>query len=231
MSELDDSGQGRAGRPAWVGRAAAILVGGGLLVAGAYAIYKLIGTAPAKKPGPQQIALIKQPPPPPPKPPEKPPEPQKIKEEVKIDEPKPVDKPPDQAPADDKPASDKPLGLDADGAAGSDGFGLAANKGGRDMLGTGTGGGGSGRYFTGLLQRNFFDALARNRNAPQSEFSVVVSIWLGEDGRVLRSQIVNSSGDPQIDSLIQNTLGEMPALREVPPASMRQVQLRLNRRA
>jgi protein TonB len=202
-----------------------------LLMAGvAWLLVKYIGGGSAtKKPGVQQVAILKQPPPPPPKPPEKPPEPPKVKEEVKIDEPKPEPKPADEPkPVDDKPVSDKPLGVDADGGSGSDGFGLAGNRGGRDLLGTG---GGSGRYFTGLLQRNFFEALARNRKAPLQEFSVVVSIWLGDDGRVQRSEIVNSSGDAQVDALIQSTLAEMPALRELPPSHQRRVQLRLNRRA
>ena len=198
----------------------------------AWSIYKMAsGGAGVKKPGPQQVAILRQPPPPPPKPPEKPPEPPKVKDEVKVDQPKEPEPKPADRPDDPKPAADKPLGVDADGAAGSDGFGLAANRGGRDLLTTGSGGGGTGRYFTGLLQRNFFEALARNRKAPQSEFSVVVSILLGDDGRVQRADIVTSSGNPEIDSLIQSTLTDMPALRELPPSNMRQVQLRLNRRA
>jgi protein TonB len=210
-----------------------VLVGLAFLAAMAWVIHKFASGNTQKKPGPQQIAILKQPPPPPPKPPEKPPEPPKIKEEVKIDEPRPDEPKPAEPKADDaKPASDKPLGLDADGAAGSDGFGLAANRGGRDItIGNGTGGGGTGRYFTGLLQRNFFEALSRNSKSAQQEFSVVVSILLGEDGRVQKAEIVSSSGNADIDALIQSTLKDMPALREVPPASLRQVQLRLNRRA
>lgn len=184
-----------------------------------------------RKPTVQQVAILRQPPPPPPKPPEKQPEPPKIKEEVKIDQPRPVptpDKPADPAPA------DKPLGLDADGSAGADGFGLAANKGGRDITTIGSnsgGGGGTGRYYTGLLQRNFFEALARNRKAPLDEFSVVVRVWIGDDGRVQRARIVDSSGNAELDRLIESTLADMLPLREVPPNNLRQVQLRLNRRA
>jgi protein TonB len=223
MQELDDDTPGR-GR--WLARAGAGAAAIALLAGLGIAVASLSGGAP-QKPRLHQIALIKQPPPPPPKPPEKPPEPPKVKDEVKVDVPKPrLDEP---KPADDKPVSEKPLGVDADGSAGSDGFGLAANPGGRDLLSMGSGG--SGRYYTGLLQRNFFEALARNRKAPLQEFSVVVSVWLSDDGRVQRTEIVNGSGNPQIDSLIQNTLAEMAPLREVPPNSMRQVQLRLNRRA
>lgn len=185
---------------------------------------------PATKPkGVQQIALIKQPPPPPPpKPPEKPPEPPKVKEEVKFDQPKEEPKPDEPKQADEKPASDKPLAVDSDGSAGSDGFGLAASRGGRDLLTTG---GGGGAYYSGLLQRQFFDALSRNRKILRDEFRVVVKVWIGDDGRVQKADIVSGSGNPQVDDLIQTTLLEMNPLRDVPPSSMRPIQLRLSNRS
>lgn len=230
--DLDDGPE----RSEWRSRAVAAALGLVFLGGLAWLVVSLSGGEKERAAAPQQIAVIRQPPPPPPPPPkplEKPPEPPKVREEVKVDEPKPDEpKPADPKPADDKPASDKPLGLDADGSAGSDGFGLAANRGGRDFLGTGTGTvGGQGRYYTGLLQRNFFEALARSRQLPTQEFSVVVTIWLGDDGRVRRSEIVTSSGNPQIDNVVQATLAEMSALRELPPPNLRQVQLRLSRRA
>jgi periplasmic protein TonB len=203
-----------------------------LAIVGA-AVWWLIGflTKPSglDKPRAQQVAILRQPPPPPPKPPEKPPEPPKVKEEVKIDPPQPTPQPQDPKPAaDDKPASDKPLGVDAAGGPGSDGFGLAGNRGGRDLLSTG---GGGGAYYTGLLQRHFFDALSRNRRILKDEFRVVVRIWVADDGRVQRADIVNGSGNAQVDEAIQVTLMEMAPLREVPPASMRPIQLRLSNRA
>jgi periplasmic protein TonB len=218
--------------PSWKGRVIGGLIAALFLAGAVYFVWRAVhDKSPPKKPTAQQVAIIKQPPPPPPKPPEKQPEPPKIKEEVKIDQPKPTPQP--DKPADPEPAA-KPLALDADGSAGSDGFGLGANKGGRDITtigSSGNGGGGNGRYFTGLLQRNFFEALARNRKAPQDEFSVVVRVWLAEDGRVQRTLVVNGSGNAELDQLIVSTLAEMAPLREVPPASLRQVQLRLNRRA
>jgi periplasmic protein TonB len=215
----------------WKGRALGGLLAAAFLIGTVWFVVRAVqnkGTP--QKPNVQQVAILKQPPPPPPKPPEKQPEPPKIKEEVKIDQPKPEPQP--DKPADPAPA-DKPLALDADGASGSDGFGLGANKGGRDIttIGSNTGGGGNGRYFTGLLQRNFFEALARNRKGPLDEFSVVVKVWLGDDGRVQRTQLINGSGNSDIDALIQATLAEMAPLREVPPSNLRQVQLRLNRRS
>jgi len=203
-------------------------------------VVRFVSAPASKKLSVQQIALIKQPPPPPPPPPpkqpEKPPEPPKIKEEVKVDPPKDEPKPQEPKAADEKPASDKPLAVDADGSAGADGFGLAANRGGRDLLsignGAGSGGtGGGGAYYSGLLQREFFDALLRNRKLLKDEFRVVVRVWIGDDGRVQKADIVNSSGNPQFDDQIQLTLLEMNPLKDVPPKSMRPIQLRLSNRS
>lgn len=200
------------------------------MVAAVLLLMQFLASPPGKKSGVQQIALIKQPPPPPPpKPPEKPPEPPKVKEEVKVDQPKEEPKPAEPKAADEKPASDKPLGVDADGSAGTDGFGLAANRGGRDLLTTG--GGGGGAYYSGLLQREFFEALVRNRKLLKDEFRVVVKVWIGDDGRVHKADIVTSSGNPQFDDQIQLTLLEMNPLKDVPPISMRPMQLRLSNRS
>lgn len=225
MDEFDDDARGRP----WLKTAALVVGGLALLVAAVLLLMKFLSGPSAKPAGVQQVALIKQPPPPPPpKPPEKPPEPPKVKEEVKIDQPKDEPKPDEPKAADDKPASDKPLGVDAEGGAGSDGFGLAGNKGGRDFLTTGNG---SGAYYTGLLQRQFYEALSRNRKVLKEEFKVVVKVWLGDDGRVQKADIVNSSGNPKVDDLIQLTLLDMTPLKDVPPSSMRPMQLRLSNRS
>ncbi len=211
-------------RPLLVGLAALALMAGGAL-----ALRAFLARPAEKGPGIHSIALINQPPPPPPKPPEKPPEPPKIKEEVKVDTPKDPPKADDPKPA-DKPAADKPLGLDADGAAGSDGFGLNANKGGQDIAGSGSGGG-SGAYYSGLLQRAFFDALSRNRKVLHDEFRVVVKIWLADDGHVTRADIVTGSGNAEVDQQIQVALMDMQPLHDVPPSAMRTIQLRLSNRS
>ncbi|MEY8688740.1 MAG: TonB C-terminal domain-containing protein [Leptothrix sp. (in: b-proteobacteria)] len=227
-------------RPAW--QRLAIYVGAAVLMAAvAWWLKGYLGKGGPKKPGVQQIAILKQPPPPPLKPPEKPPEPPKVKEEVKLDQPKDVPRPDEPKQADDKPvAADKPLGVDADGAGGSDGFGLAANRGGRDITTVGPSiggvaggsiGAGRGAYYSGLLQRQFHEALTRSRKVNRDEFSVVVKIWLADDGRVTKADIVSGSGKPQVDELIQTTLLEMNPLRDVPPAAMRPIQMRLSNRS
>jgi protein TonB len=189
--------------------------------------WKLVTAGPgAEKPRVQQVSVIRQPPPPPPKPPERPPEPPKLREEVPIDAPQPTPQAQPQ-PAAEAPAAG-PLGVDATGSGGGDAFGLAGRPGGRDLL---QGGGGGGAYYTGLLQRHFFEALSRNRSILRDEFRVVVRIWLGDDGRVTRAEIVAGSGDAQVDAQIQATLMDITPLRDVPPPSMRPMQLRLSNRS
>lgn len=210
-------------RPLLVGLGALALV-----VLATLALRAFLAHPVEKGPGIRQIALV-QPPPPPPKPPDRPPEPPKVKEEIKVDQPKAAPKSDDPKPA-DKPSSDKPLGLDANGSAGADGFGLAANKGGQDIAGAGSGGG-SGAYYSGLLQRAFFDALSRNRDVLHEQFRVVVKVWLSDDGRVTRADIVNGSGNGDVDKQIQAALLDIQPLREVPPSAMRPIELRLSNRS
>ena len=221
----EDEGSARGGWLRHLALLAGILLA---LLAGTTLVYSFVSGPGAKAPTVHQVSLIKQPPPPPPKPPEKAPEPQKLKDEVKVDQPKPDQPRPDEPkPADDKPASDKPLAVDADGAAGADGFGLAARRGGTDLLSTG----GGGAYYSGLLQRQFFDALTRNRKILQDNFSVVVKVWVADDGRITRADVVNGSGVAEVDEMIRSTLMAIAPLREVPPASMRPMQLRLSNRS
>jgi protein TonB len=225
---MDEDDDDAVSRRSWLKTAALAIGGLALLAVVALLLMKFLSGPTAKQSGIHQIALIKQPPPPPPKPPEKPPEPPKVKEEVKIDQPKDEPKPDEPKAADDKPASDKPLGVDAEGGAGSDGFGLAGNKGGRDFLTTG---GGGGAYYSGLIQRQFYEALSRNRKVLKEEFKVVVKVWLGDDGKVQKADIITGSGNPKVDDLIQLTLLDMTPLKDIPPSSMRPMQLRLSNRS
>ena len=224
---IDDEDTAPA-RP-WLRPALTGLVALAIIIAAVFALRAFLSHPVEKGPGIRQIALV-QPPPPPPKPPEKPPEPPKVKEEVKVDQPKPDEPKPADKPADKPAAPDRPLGLDSNGAAGSDGFGLAANKGGQDIAGSG-GGGGSGAYYSGLLQRAFFDALSRNRDLLHEQFRIVVRVWLSDDGRVTRADVVNGSGNGDVDKQIQAALLDIAPLREVPPSAMRQIELRLSNRS
>lgn len=183
-----------------------------------------------------EISLIKPPPPPPPKPEEKPPELLK-KEEVKLPEPPPDVPPPEpvaqDAPKDDAPPSEN-LGLDVTGQGNGDAFGLVGNPGGRSIIGGGRDGDTSKRRYTNYasqLQQSIYDALEKNQKLRESNYKLVVSVWVGSYGEIERFELANSSGSPDMDSVIKSALREVSALKQAPPEGMPQpVKLRITSR-
>lgn len=180
--------------------------------------------APATPPkkGPQQITLLTPPPPPPPL--EKPPEPEV--EEVKIEEPEPLDEMPEEA-ADEAPAGEE-LGVDAEGGAGGDGFGLIGRKGGRGLL---DGAGNPFMYYASQLQRQIEDALLDAEDVRRKSYSVKVVVWLKPDGRVLRAELESSSGSVDIDtSLVQAITGVRTTSQSPPPGMPQPIRMRISSR-
>lgn len=195
------------------------LLGGiGLLLlfglAGYFALRGLGGSGPPEPPKVQQISLI-QPPPPPPPPPqleEPPPE-----EQVDIPEPEPEPEPvADEADADEPPPGED-LGLDADGVAGADGFGLRARKGGRGLIG----GGDRNRWYVGVVQRDLQELLATNDDARGARYAVTVKLWITAEGNVDRFELSDSTGNDKADAALRELLGGMH-FRDPPPADMPQ---------
>jgi len=180
-----------------------------------------------RKPPVQQIAIMRPPPPPPPpkQQQEKPPEVKK--EEVKLPPP-----PQEQAPKDaGAKEAGKDLGVDAEGGAGGDGFGLVGRKGGRDLL-AGDGGGGRSAFafYTNMLQQQIQDELSRNRKLKGGDYRAVVRIWLAADGRMQKVDLAGSTGNAEVDSNLRSALAEM-VFRQPPPQNMPQpVRLRISSR-
>jgi protein TonB len=124
-----------------------------------------------------KISIIPDTPPPPPPPPkeEKRPEPKEQKE-AKVEQPKPVEAPPQQAEQ-----------LKMEGAAGDGPSPFAAGSVTNEYRGGDVGstiGGASAKpsrmqyaFFTNALQRHIQDELARNREVKQIDYRVVVKVW------------------------------------------------------
>lgn len=157
----------------------------------------------------QEIHLIRPPPPPPDEPPPPPPPP-----EEKVDVPDPQQQP-DPTPSNEPPPSEQ-LGLDADGSAGGDAFGLVAHKGGRDLLGTG---GSAIAWYGGLLKNEIYDLLSSDAKTRKGPYSVTIQVWVRGDGSVERVGIARSSGDRDRDQVIETTLARV-RLSQAPPAEM-----------
>ncbi len=186
----------------------------GLMVAligtGAYALLRsfLRAGSPHPQQVVQQIQLIRPPPPPPNLPPPPPPPP-----EVKVHIPTPEKQP---TPTDHPPPAQN-LGLDAKGGAGSDAFGLVGRPGGQDIIGEG---GSAFTWYAGLLKDEIVNQLGAQPMARSDSYTVVVSVWVGDDGTVQRVEIAKSSGDPQRDQSIQSALARLGRLSQPPPADM-----------
>lgn len=182
-------------------------------------IQSLLEKPPLSKKFIQQISLIT--PPPPPKI-EKPPEPEV--EEVKIKEPEST---PDEMPEamDDLPPMGDQLGLDADGTAGGDGFGLLGKKDGRSLLGGNPGDAFS--WYTGRLtsyiEEKIYDLSEQDkyRKLRDARYSVNIKVWI-EDDLTLRGKLVNSTGDQQRDHAIRQVLASLGTFNERAPQNMEQ---------
>jgi TonB family protein len=194
--------------------AVVIAVVGGL----AWLILGSLGEAPAPaKKVVQQVQIIR-PPPPPETPPPPPPEPEKV------DVPEP-EEPPQAAEADQPPAGDQ-MGLDAEGVAGSDGFGLLGRKGGRDLLAFDSGDQYS--WYGQILKSDLLDKLAEIRDIRRDRYSVDVRVWLAPDGRIQRFKIVNSTGNKELDRDLQAAMESLGRVSEQPPDGLPQpVRLRI----
>lgn len=170
-------------------------------VAGWFAVRGLGGAGPPEPPKVQEISLV-QPPPPPPPPPkvEEPPPPE---EQVEVPEPEPEPEPmPDEADSDEPPPGED-LGLDAEGVAGADGFGLRARKGGRGLIG----GGDRNRWYVGVIQRDLQDLLAASDAAKGARYAVTVKLWISSAGEVERFELSDSTGDADTDKALREILG------------------------
>ena len=191
--------------PLIIGCVAVTTIGGG-----AIALMRnfLQSTPSAPKQLVQQVQLIRPPPPPPDLPPPPPPPP-----EEKVDVPE--DKP-DPTPSNEPPPGEQ-LGLDAEGSAGGDDFGLAARKGGRDLLASG---GNAYTWYAGLLKQEILGQLSSEKRARSGDYSVVVRVWVRNDGTIDRVRIAQSSGNHERDQAIEAALSRIARLSQAPPADM-----------
>lgn len=173
----------------------------------------------------QMVTLL--PPPPPPKIKELPPEPQEVKQE-KIQEqladlgPNTPDTPPDNTP----PAQD--LGVDAEGTAGSDGFGLQGRKGGRGLLVGGGGGTGYGWYTNRIsvdLQRMVNEIIQKEGGLPEGKWRTVVKIELDVTGKIKTFSIIGSSGNQKLDAAVNKALASANLTESLPPGMPRIMKL------
>lgn len=205
----------------WLPAAGAAVLVAVLGGAGAWLFHEMSGTSAPPKVMVQQVSVVLPPPPPPPPPQLEDPEPEI--EEVEVPEPEPIA----EDTSADAPGED--LGLDTDGVAGSDAFGLKAKKGGRGLLG----GGDRFAWYAGVLQRDLQAVLSGNEAIRGlGDYAVVVSISLTEEGYVEDSELLSSSNNPQLDAALRQALSAGVRMSREPPDDLPQpIRLRITSRS
>lgn len=182
----------------------------------------LMDRQPTKAKKPPKISLLPDKPPPPPPPPkeEKKPEPPKAEQkEMKVEPPR---EPTPQA-------QNEPLKME--GAAGDGPSAFAAGSVSKEYVG-GTVGGRLGQsLFADRLQRHLSAELNRNRKLRESDYRVVVKLWLSRDGAIQRAELAQSTGNATLDELLNQALTEAKAMPEAPPENMPQpIRIRVTAR-
>lgn len=170
-----------------------------------------------------EVTLVKLQPPPPPPPPPRPVEQPKMIEQPKMEmpefkpqQPRLKDEPPPKDANAAKPPG--PPGLDAAAEGPGDAFNLAGIPGGSGLLG---GGGGSRwGWYSGPVQQQVEEALREHRKTRSSKLQVQVRLWADGGGRVTRASLVRSTGDRELDGVIENEVLGGLQLKQPPPKDM-----------
>lgn len=160
----------------------------------------------------QTVQIIRPPPPPPPDQPPPPP-PEKTAEALPKDNP-------NEPPPDNSPPPAGPLGLDAQGSAGEDAFGLAARAGGGDLVGGN--GNAAFAWYTNRLKDTILERLSADARLGQKRFSLSVRVWIEADGRIKQVKLSSTTGDGALDKAIESDLSSLSKLSDSPPLEMPQ---------
>ena len=138
---------------------------------------------------------------------------------------KPQDKnPPKLTAHNDKPPG--PPGPKASGPPSDDGIGGNNGTGG-DGIGGDDGGSVFG-YYANQVGDQVRAALGRNAKTRTASFHVEVRIWFDTTGRITRTKLDDSTGDPAIDSAIRDEVLASLQLAPPPQGMPRPITMKLN---
>lgn len=210
------------GRPSRRSRLLAIVGALGVFALLAWLVWSLMQDAgPTRKRMPPRVTQVILPPPPPPPPP---PQPDKVVEQEKLVENTPfesIDPPKDDSA---EPPGDP---LTAEAGPGSNEFGLTPGSGGGTRIGGKGGGGNPYAGYAAMVQRSVQQYLQRDDKTRKGRYSATVAMWLNADGTIQRSQVIATTGKPELDAAIVAAL-QGRALPQPPPAQMPQpINLRI----
>lgn len=104
--------------------------------------------------------------------------------------------------------------MNADAQAGGDNFGIQSGSGGGSS-GVGRGGAGNatyGRYLGYLMQQ----AISRDDKVKRLAFQLQVNVWLANDGRLEKVELVRGSGNEEADAAVLDALRRIGKVDQAP---------------
>ncbi len=130
-------------------------------------------------------------------------------------------------------AQNEPLKME--GAAGDGPSPFAAGSVSKEYVGGTVGGRLGHSLFTDRLQRYLSGELNRNRKLRESDYRVVVKLWLSRGGAIERAELAQSTGNAALgnglDELLHQALMEAKSMPEAPPENMPQpIRIRVTTR-
>ena len=72
------------------------------------------------------------------------------------------------------------------------------------------------------MQDQITRRIRQDEKLSAAKFRTTIRVWLSTGGKVDRVQVLRTTGDTQLDTLIEREIGAMPALPEAPPREMPQ---------
>jgi len=207
-----------------------------VLGAGVYFVKSVLSEKSPRKRNSFTVVTLLKPPPPPPV--EKPPEPkiEEIQKEEIIAPEQEAAEPEAPSAEQDAPAGDK-LGVDAEGAAGSDAFGLVGKKGGRSLLAGDGGGLGKLTLLTRFaeysqiveseIRKKVRKRLDEEGGIPKGNHQVIARVSVDGNGAVVDFKIVGSSGDHKIDEAVRDSVGKVQISSPPPDGMPRTMVIRI----
>ena len=120
------------------------------------------------------------------------------------------------------PAIDQDLGVEGEGEAGFDSFGLRAKRGGRDILLDAPHGRGPGdvlgyKVFANKLAAEIATQLRGVPELRSSTYALHVRVWVDDGGRIARCELLGGSGQRQVDTAVQRELTRSDVCVGAPP--------------
>jgi protein TonB len=120
------------------------------------------------------------------------------------------------------PAIDQDLGVEGEGEAGFDSFGLRAKRGGRDILLDVPHGHGASdvlgyKVFANKLAAEIATKLRAVPDLRSSSYALLVRVWVDDGGRIARCELLGGSGQRDVDVAVQRELTRGDVCVGAPP--------------